>query len=338
MGQSFNACAYDIENMRCCVIDADKFHANCYSYSGTVFCMHYLLRQKPYRMMWGGVYVVLWDKVQKFTREEDLYGLSTYLSYDDFHRNNEDLESRPYIDKVKFIGEKHDLWERLDVWDEAEKYFDYRNTKSVKTDGFLLNHDKKLAIDLSDYYAKSMSSFKKSDGTFAIDAIPVLTETGEGTSIVFDEGVSTDSTEDLAETWCGDLLQIVDDLPENYMLTPCCFADMWARGRFCQRTFGVNKDDFIIGDSNGNLFECAVTNFDFKSLKLYRSSKISNIRIENKADGTYYSTKIKGVAEAIAEGRAEEKLAIAKKMLSKGVDIVEIAEMTGLTMEQLNSG
>jgi len=32
MGQIFTACAYDIENMRCCVLDADKFHANSYSF------------------------------------------------------------------------------------------------------------------------------------------------------------------------------------------------------------------------------------------------------------------------------------------------------------------
>ena len=52
MGQIFHACAYDIETKTCCVYDADKFHANCYSNCGTVFSMHYLLRQKPYRIMW----------------------------------------------------------------------------------------------------------------------------------------------------------------------------------------------------------------------------------------------------------------------------------------------
>jgi len=248
MGQIFKACAYDIENMRCCVIDADKFHANCYSFSGTVCSMHYLLRQKPYRIMWGGIYVTLQDNVQKFSRTEDLFGLSTYLSFDDFERKNKNIESKPCFDKVQFIGEKHKLWDRIDVWDEAVAYFNFAETKSVKMSGYLLNHDKKIAIDLSDYFAKSVSSFIESDDIFAIDAIPVLTETGEGTCMVFDKGVSVDSTEDLAGTWCGDLLQIDDVLPENYELLPCCFADMWNKVRFCWRLFGTNEDNFVLRD------------------------------------------------------------------------------------------
>ena len=290
MGQIFKACAYDMENMRCCVIDSDKFHANCYSYSGTVFSMHYLLRQKPHRIMWGGAYVVLWDNVQKFSRTEDLFGLSTYLSFDDFDRNNENIKSKPYFDKVQFIGEKHKLWERINVWDEAKAYFNYEKTKSVKMSGYLLNHDKKLAINMGDYFVKSMSSFRDADDIFAIDAIPVLTETGEGTSMVFDIGVSIDSTEDLAETWCGDLLQIVDELPKTYTVIPCCFADMWGKARFCCRLFGTNEDDFVLGDKNGNLFTCAITNFDFSTKKLYRLPRIRNIKIEEKDDGKYFST------------------------------------------------
>ena len=288
MGQIFKACAYDIENMRCCVIDADKFHANCFSFSGAVCSMHYLLRQKPYRILWGGVYVALWDNVQKFSRTEDLFGLSTYLSFDDFERNNENIESKPYFDKVQFIGEKHEMWDRIDVWDEAKAYFNYAETKSVKMSGFLLNHDKKIAIDLSDYFAKSVVSFRERDDIFAIDAIPVLTETGEGTCMVFDEGVSIDSTEDLAETWCGDLLQIGDDLPESYELIPCCFADMWSKVILCRRLFGTDEDNFVLRDRKGNLFECAITNFDFSNKKLYRLPRICNIKIEEKADVRYF--------------------------------------------------
>jgi len=59
MGQYFKACAYDIETKTCSVIEADKFHANCYSFSGAVRCIHYLLRQAPYRIMWIGEYVTM---------------------------------------------------------------------------------------------------------------------------------------------------------------------------------------------------------------------------------------------------------------------------------------
>jgi hypothetical protein len=58
MGQIFYATAYDIDAKTCCVMDADKFHANCYAHSDAVCSVHYLLRQKPYRVMWGGYSVV----------------------------------------------------------------------------------------------------------------------------------------------------------------------------------------------------------------------------------------------------------------------------------------
>jgi len=44
-----------------------------------------------------------------------------------------------------------------------------------------------------------------------------------------------------------------------------------------------------------------------------------------------------GKAEGLAEGELKGKIDIAKKMLSKGIDIEEIAEMTGLTAEQIKS-
>jgi hypothetical protein len=56
MGQIFDACVYDTEDRICSVLDADKFHANCYSYSGAVAVAHYLLRQKAYHVMWCGGY------------------------------------------------------------------------------------------------------------------------------------------------------------------------------------------------------------------------------------------------------------------------------------------
>ena len=48
MGQIYSACIYDIEERTACVMDADKFHANCYSYCGAVAVTHYLLRNKPH--------------------------------------------------------------------------------------------------------------------------------------------------------------------------------------------------------------------------------------------------------------------------------------------------
>ena len=45
--------------------------------------------------------------------------------------------------------------------------------------------------------------------------------------------------------------------------------------------------------------------------------------------------RAEGRAEGLAEGRAEEKLATAKKMKAKGYPIEDIAEMTGLTTEEI---
>jgi len=113
MGQIFYSCAYDIDTKTCCVYDADKFHANCYAHSGSVLSVHYLLRQKSHNVMWGGFYVVSFDCIQEFSRTQDLLGLSTYLTYDDFERNNEDLAKKNYFKKVKFIGENNKLWKKI---------------------------------------------------------------------------------------------------------------------------------------------------------------------------------------------------------------------------------
>lgn len=260
MGQIFQACAYDTETKTCCVIDADKFHANCYAHSGAVSSIHYLLHQKPYNVMWGGGYVVIEDNLADFSRTKDLLGISTYENYESFKMNNSDLQSKSYYDKIKFIENNSKLWKRIDIWKESEEYFDWKNTHSVKYSGYLLNHTQKLAVDLADYYMQS--KFLNEDGEdMAIDVVPVLTETGGGTQMALFEGVSADSTEELAGEWRGDLLQITDELPEDYKLINCCFAEVWYRAEYCYHTFGVNENGYILKDSNGKQFEAVKLNF-----------------------------------------------------------------------------
>jgi len=81
--------------------------------------------------------------------------------------------------------------------------------------------------------------------------------------------MSTDTTEDLAGEWCGDLLQIVDILPDNYKLIDCCFAEARKKSFHCYRKFGVNKDRFLINDKNGRLFSAAQLNLSGKRRKPY---------------------------------------------------------------------
>ena len=257
MGQIFHACAYDTETKTCCVYDADKFHANCYAHSGAVVAMHYLLRQKPYRIMWGGGYTLFPDNLAKFTSEEDLLGLSTYWYYSDSEINNDkEMTSRSDYDKIKIINENSKQWKRIDVWDEALRYFDWDNTYSVAYRGYLINHTKKLAIDLADYHSQS-KYIAQTGSVMSIDLLPILTETGESTAMALFDGVAAESTEELACQWCGDLLQIVDAAPENYQLVNCCFAEIWSKVRSCYRTFGVNKDGLLLKGNTGELFEAA---------------------------------------------------------------------------------
>jgi hypothetical protein len=256
MGQIFDACIYDIDSMTCCVMDADKFHANCYSFSGAVISTHYLLRQKPYRVMWGGGYAVIHDNIASFSRTEDLLGLSTYTSYEDIESNNEGLRKKDWFDKAKFIGENHERWKHINVWEEARQYCNWEKTHCARYSGYLLNHTQKLAVDMGEYFARSVSTRGK-ENLFAIDAIPVLTETGGGTSMALFEGVAADSTEKLAETWCGDLLQIVETLPGDYELINCCFAEIWDRADFCYHLFGVDSSGYLLGDKDGNRYKCA---------------------------------------------------------------------------------
>jgi len=281
MGQIFYSCAYDIDTKTCCVYDADKFHANCYAHSGSVFTTHYLLRQKPYNVMWAGVYVTLKNNVLKFSREQDLLGLSTFLSCDNFEMNNKDLESKSYFDKVKFIDENK-LWNRINVWDKAEKYFNWEKTRSVEYSGYLLNHTKKLAINLADYYEQS-KSLNMSKNEVLIDAIPVLTETGGGTIMALFDGASIETTEKLAETWCGDLLQIVDELPEEYKVINCCFAGIWLKARLYYNTFGTDEKGYILKNSKGEKYECVSFGIDHNT-----RSPSRRVMVEKHEKGTKY--------------------------------------------------
>ena len=281
MGQIFYACAYDTGARECCTIAADKFHANCFSYSGAVHSTHYLLRKKPYHIMWGGDDIVSDDVLGIYSRQEDLLGISTYRDKEEFEINNDDLTDKSYCDKVKYIDENSKLWKRIDVLEDAMEFFDWENTHSVSYNGYLVNHTKRQAVDLADYYEQS--KYMSKDGIYiAIDPVPVLTETGGGSQMVFLEGVSCDSTEELAGEWCGDLLQIVKDRPEGYQLINCCFAELWHKAKYCYKTYGVDNDGFLLNDESGRLFKGARLQITGKR------GASSFIKVEEEDGGTAY--------------------------------------------------
>jgi len=208
--------------------------------------------------MWCGdyaVYGVYGDILADFSRDEDLLGISTYCNYENFERNDEDLQKKNYYNKVKFIDDNNKLWKNIDVWDESATYFNRQEIYSVKYSGYLVNHTQKLAVDLGDYFVQSCYFSQDGKYLLAADALPVLTETGGGHYMLFYDGLSVKSTEELAGTWCGDLLQIVEILPEGYTIINCCFAEVWHKAKHCYYVFGIDEDCCVINDAGGKRFE-----------------------------------------------------------------------------------
>jgi len=71
--------------------------------------------------------------------------------------------------------------------------------------------------------------------------------------LLFD-GCAADATETLAGEWCGDLLQIVSDIPEGYKKVDCCFAEIWSRAEYCYSEFEPDNEGFLLFDNEGKRF------------------------------------------------------------------------------------
>jgi len=205
--------------------------------------------------MWGGNYITIDDALADVDDENTLLGISIYEDYDGFERNNSDISQKLYYDKVKFIDENSKTWKHTSVRDEVLELFNMKVTRSVPFNGYLLNHTKNLAVNLFECYKKSIFLGGKCGYEFfAIDPIPVLTETGGGAQMAYLEGTSAASTDELAGNWCGDLLQIVDSLPDGYEIIKCCFADIWKRAVFCYKIYGLN-DEGLLKEGQSSLYE-----------------------------------------------------------------------------------
>ena len=253
MGQIFYATVYDTKKKECFSEDADKFHANCYSFSYAVRATHDLLRKSAYRVMWYGQYFIMNNFIDDLS-EEELLGISINCNLEDFKYNYIGNTESLNDDKIKFIDENHKLWKKISV----------DKPKSINYKGYLVNHSKKEAVDLKEYYDKSIIR-NRNGNDYLIDLIPPLTETGQGTEMALFDGGSSDVTEDLIGTWCGDLLQLVDNCPENYKKINCCFAPILERARYCKQNFGLDNENFILKNKKGDRYEGI--KFHFTSMK-----------------------------------------------------------------------
>ena len=96
--------------------------------------------------------------------------------------------------------------------------------------------------------------------------------------MAFLEGITTQTTEQLAGEWCGDLLQIVDRLPDGYALINCCFTELHGKLNYCYSMFGFDKDGFLLKNDKGDLFEAVKLNFYGKrgSIALFNVQEAEN--------------------------------------------------------------
>jgi hypothetical protein len=233
--------------------------------------------------MWGGGYVVIENFLSQELSENILLGISTYTDSEDIEDNSESnrQDDENYRNNTGFIKNTAP-WKRISVRNEAPKFFNYEHTHSVRYEGFLVNHTKKLAFDLGDYHNKSLSMTKNGD-LYAIDPIPALTETGGGLCIALFKGMTSATTENLDEEWCGDLLQIVNDLPDGYERIDCCFAEIWGRTRFCYREYGVDEEDFLLEQHGKRFVYYKLNPFVKRSLGSFLKVKISGDTVNLRA-------------------------------------------------------
>jgi hypothetical protein len=279
MGQIFHACVYDLKKKVCSVFNADKFYANCYSFSGAVAVTHYLLHKKPHNVMWGGNYAYDFNCISSISRNQILLGFSTYLDPDELLLELGNLKN--YTDPKKarktaeYIAKNSKKWTKENVFEKAINFFDMDKTKSVLYKGFVVNHDKKLAINLEDYYNNS-TLLMSSGEEYVADLIPVLTETGGGIDMLLFDGAGADTTDELASTWCGDLLEIVDSAPTEYELINCNITPLRARLYYCYYNFGLDSNNFLFKNVKKDLFEAVSCKF------FLESGIIHNIVVEKK--------------------------------------------------------
>jgi hypothetical protein len=208
--------------------------------------------------MWGGYYVVDEYFLAQELSKSLLLGISTYINREDIEINHDGnlRDDKEYRKNVKFILKNAALWHKTNVLSEAIDFFNYDKTRSVRYKGFLVNHTQKQEVHLGDYYKKSVSILGNGHSRYAIDAIPALTETGGGVEMALFDGMTFATTEELRAEWCGDLLQIVDALPDGYERLDCCFAGAWARARYCYKKYGVDEEGFVLEQKGKRFLGC----------------------------------------------------------------------------------
>ena len=80
-----------------------------------------------------------------------------------------------------------------------------------------------------------------------------------------------------------------------------------------------------------------INNMNDEERKSYFSSSIDDNEREDIAKANFDYGKEEGRAEGIAEGEAAKAKAIAKKLLAMGLSVEQVAEGTGLSVEEVKA-
>jgi hypothetical protein len=220
---------------------------------------HHVLCEKPYRVAYVGYEAIYENEKEIEDGGDETKKLFTvmhnaYLCEDnaeEYMRNLRDGDSALATTAAKLLSMRR---------------FRGATKELYKERGYIVNHTKKVAIDLADYY-KGSEIGKEA----VIDPLPILTGTGCGAQMVFFDGASANTTYELFNAWCWDILQITSALPAGYDIIPCYFAPMYVDilGDAYKRN-GCDENGYLLNDKKkaysvimftvrGDAYRCSVS-------------------------------------------------------------------------------
>ena len=123
-----------------------------------------------------------------------------------------------YAEEDEVRDTTHGAVEYKDLWGDAEPSHEFARVDFDYSGKWLCNHDKKLAIDIDDYWRKA-----DKDG-WVICPFSLLTALGNGRGGGdYHEG---NSDFDKVGTWAWDLISIEDEKPEGYEVFDVVFKEV----------------------------------------------------------------------------------------------------------------
>jgi len=264
MGQMYVAIGYDLNTREAVEMDAGKFCEGCHFNSEAVISMHYLLKKQPYRIMWLGSEALQGYNLNRLKRKEDLLGASVAF-YKEYYEAKHADWGEEYPEISLFISENYATWNRTSIEHQAIKELKDNGKSAVEYTGYLINHTRKEAINLVDYYNCSKGLFwneTTEEFVTVLDPIPILTDMDRGHLLAFFDGIPANVTENLAGRWAGDLLERIEDVPANeYTIIDCCFVNIYPRAKYCLSKFGIDEEGWLIANEKGELFEGVTLSF-----------------------------------------------------------------------------